>query len=70
MFKEVFLKPDGGECMFTHALVRDAIYTSLLKSDRTDFPSAGGRMRSKAPIPIIVRSTLIEPRIRVAQRPT
>ena len=42
LFKEVFLKPDGGECMFTHALVRDAIYTSLLKSDRTDLHRRAG----------------------------
>ncbi len=36
LFEEVFLKPDGGECMFAHALVRDAIYTSLLKSERSE----------------------------------
>ena len=36
LFEEVFLKPEGSEYMFAHALVRDAIYTSLLKSERRD----------------------------------
>jgi DNA-binding SARP family transcriptional activator/class 3 adenylate cyclase/tetratricopeptide (TPR) repeat protein len=34
LIDEVLVRPEGGEFLFTHALIRDAVYASLLKSER------------------------------------
>ncbi|MCP5366826.1 MAG: AAA family ATPase [Hyphomicrobiales bacterium] len=35
LLREVFVRPEGTGFLFAHALVRDAVYASLLKSQRT-----------------------------------
>jgi class 3 adenylate cyclase len=36
LVSRLFVRPDGGEYLFTHALIRDAVYGSLLKAQQRD----------------------------------